>query len=335
MKKNTLTRFVQDALGVASKMGVYLDDSGEALKMDAGESLFFERELESVEQRLYETKLRELKYRKLIPVSNRDGAGAETITYYQWTRVGMAKIIANPSDDLPRVDLFAKRFTQNVYSIGTAFGFSTQELRAAAMAGRPLEMFKVDAARRAVHEKENDIAWNGETDYNLPGFLNNVNIPTVQAPLNGGASSRLWINKSPDEILADVKTMVSGIHTSTNRIHSGNTLLLTSDNYDHIAMTPRSSLSDTTILEFILQKSNTYGIDTIDWLKELEGAGTGASNMHILYENTDEVLEQRIPLEMINHPPQIVNLEFKVPVEARNGGVVVRYPLACRTMYDV
>lgn len=339
MGNENITRFVQDALNTAERMGVFVDSQGNVLSVDtlrgdAGETLFFERQLESVEQKLYETKLRELKYRKHIPVSNRDGAGAETIVYYQWTRVGMAKIIANPTDDLPRVDVFATRFTARVYSLGEAFGYSTQELRAAAMANMPLETFKVSAARRAIRELENKLAFNGDANYNITGFLNNANIPTVQAPAGAGAS-RLWTLKTPNEIIADVLTMVTGIRNVTNGVHEGNTLLLPITQYNHIAGTPRSDLSDTTILEFITKPGNTYGLKEVDWLTELTGAGTGGTDMAMLYEKDPEVLEARIPMEMISHPPQIKNLEFTVPIEARNAGTVVRYPLACRTMYNI
>lgn len=339
MGNETMTRFVQDALGTAERMGVFVDSAGnvlgvDALRGDAGETLFFERQLESVEQKLYETKLRELKYRKHIPVSNRDGAGAETITYYMWTRVGMAKIIANPSDDLPRVDVYATRFTAQVHSLGESFGYSTQELRAAAMANMPLETFKVSAARRAIHELENKLAFTGDANYNITGFLNNANIPTVQSPV-GASTFRTWITKTPNEIIADVLTMVTGIRSVTNGVHQANTLLLPIVQYNHIAGTPRSDLSDTTILEFLTKPGNTYGLNEIDWITELAGAGTGATDMAMFYEKDPEVLEARIPMEMITHPPQIKNLEFTVPVEARNAGTVVRYPLACRTMYGI
>ena len=57
--------------------------------------MFFERQLESVESKFYEKKLRELKFRTFLPVSNRDGPGAQTITYYFYTKFGAAKIIAS------------------------------------------------------------------------------------------------------------------------------------------------------------------------------------------------------------------------------------------------
>ena len=204
------SRYLHDCIAAASSLGIVTKE-GEALRADAGESLFLERQLESVETRLYQKKLRELRYRQFIPITNVAGPGAAVITYYLYTKVGMAKIIANPSDDLPRSDVYAERHTMNVHNEGTSFGYSTRDLRQAVFAGVPLDSMKADAARRGIHELENTLAWTGDTSHNIVGFLAHPNVPTVQAPLNAGATSRAWIDKTADEIIEDVRLMTSGI----------------------------------------------------------------------------------------------------------------------------
>lgn len=324
------TQFVRDALGkIDEALG-----TDNVQRVDAGESLFFERQMEAVESRLYEKKRRELKYRRLIPVSNRDGPGVETITYYFYTKTGIAKIIANPADDLPRSDVHATRHTQAVYSLGGSFGYSTRELRKAQFANVPLEMFKVDAARRSIRELENTLAWSGDTDHSIQGLLDHPNIPTVQAPV-GASTFRDWARKTPDEIIADIGALVTGIRDGTNGVHEPNTLLLPIAQYNLIAQTPRATQSDMTILEYIQKPGNSFGLDTVDWLTELAGAGTGGTDLAFCYERDPEVLENRIPLEMQTLPPERRNLEFIVNVESENGGVVVRYPLALYSMYDI
>lgn len=321
------TQFVRDGLlAVEQKLGT---------RLDQGESAFFERQLESVESRLYEKKLRELKYRTLIPISNRDGEGAETITYYLYTKIGMAKVIANPSDDLPRSDVFASRHTQKVHVLATSFGYSTQELRAARFAGVALELFKVDASRRSIREKENGITWLGDTAHGIVGLFAHPNVPTVQAPLDATAATRNWSGKTPDEIIADIRLLTSGVRQATNGVHEANTLVLPIAQYDIIANTPRSTISDTTILEFITKPGNSFGLTLVTWLVDIAEQGTGATDMAMAYERDPEVLELRIPMEMRTHPPQMRNLEFIIPVEAENGGIVVRYPLAVRTLYGI
>lgn len=294
---------------------------------DANETLFLARELESIESTLYEWEEKELKYRELIPVSNEDSPGVNTITYRMITMIGMAKIIANYSDDLPRADAITKEYSQSVKTVSTSFGYNTQEVRAATTANKPLERIKADAARRAIREKENSICWTGEDSHGIIGFLNNPNIPVLAA--GAGVGGTTWILKTPDEILLDVSLMVSELRTQSKGIHSGDTLLLPIPQHTLITTLPRATNSDTTIAKFILN-NDAYGIKKIDWLNELTLAFVGGTkDGAIFYERNPRIIQNRIPLEMVTHPAQEDGLEFIIPVEARNGGVVVRYPLAC------
>ena len=304
-------------------------------RFDANETLFLARELESIESTLYEYEQRELKYRELIPVSSRDNPGAESVTYRMITKLGMAKIIANYSDDLPRADATTAEYTQKVKSIGTSFGYSTQELRAAAMANVPLDTIKADAARRAIREEESTLCWTGNTTYNITGFLNNSNIPSQAVTAGVGGST--WALKTADEIIKDISDGVSQIRSQSLGLHSANTLLVPIAQYNLISQLPRSSNSDTTVLEFVTKPGNTFGLTLIDWLSsELDNAFTGSTeDGAVFYERSNKVLENRIPLEMVIHPVQERNLEYIIPVEARNGGVVVRYPLACLFMTGI
>jgi len=304
-------------------------------RLDANETLFLARELESIETKLYEYKVKELKYRRLIPVSNEDSPGAETITYRMITKLGMAKIIANYADDLPRADAITQEFSQKVKTIGTSFGYNTQEVRAAALANKPLDKIKADATRRAVREEESQIAWNGNATYGIIGFLNNANIP-IQAVV-AGVGGTTWVLKTPDEIIADISTGTGQIRTQSKGIHAANTLLLPIPQYNIIATTPRASTSDLTILEYITKPGNAFGLTTIDWLSDQLTAAFvgGTKDGMIFYEMDEEVIQNRIPLEMITHPIQERNLEYVVPVEARNGGVVIRYPLAMLIMTGI
>lgn len=327
-----VTRFVQDGLKVLRELG---QADPEGMRLDAGESAFFQRQLESIEARLYEKKFKELKYRRLIPVSNRDGAGAHNIVYYLYTKIGMAKIIANPSDDLPRSDVHAAEFSAKVHSLGTSFGFSTKDMRRAARTNVPLEMMKVDSARRAIRVEESEITWNGDSAHGMLGVFTNTNIPNDQAPLNAGASSRAWADKTADEILLDISTLLSAIQTATNGVHEANTLLLPLAQFRLIANTPRAIGTDTTILGFIMNPVNKFGLDEVDFLVELAGSGTGASDQALAYERDPEVLELRVPMEMQLLPPERRNLEMITNIESEIAGVVIRYPLAMRKLYDI
>lgn len=302
-------------------------------KQDSNEGIFFARELESIEQKLYEFKLRELLYRKHIPVSNRDNPGAEEVTYYMFGKVGMAKVIANYGDDSPRADVYGQMFKQKVRSLGASYGYTTQEMRAARMVGRSLEEMKAVAARRSIHEKENKVAWNGDADYNLQGFLTNSNIPTAE--VLAGVGGKPWSVKTADEIIKDIMTGVNAVKLQSKNIHQANTLLLPLGEMTRIGALhlPNTNVS---VLKYIRENAEIFGLTTIDQLAvELDTAGTGGTKLAIYYEKDPEVLELRIPLEMMALPVQYRNYEFVINIESRIGGVVVRYPLGIYFQYGL
>ena len=78
--------------------------------LDANESAFFQRELEYVKSNTYDVKYPELKARRLFPLNPEVDPGATKITYQQYDQTGIAKIIANYADDLPRADIKGKEF---------------------------------------------------------------------------------------------------------------------------------------------------------------------------------------------------------------------------------
>jgi len=294
--------------------------------LDANETMFFARQLEEIEATVYAFEKTELKYRQFIPVSNKDNPGANTITYRMLEQVGSFKVIANYSTDLPRSDAYMSEFSQKVKGFGGAIGYSTQDLRAAAMTGISLEMTQADALRRAYNETLNSVCWNGDIESGVQGILDNANIPTVAAA-NGAGGNSEWSTKTADEIVLDVRTILSRIMTQSKGIHKANTFLMPRAQYNIIEGLPRSTHSDMTVLEFL---KKTYPDVTFDVLEtELDSAFTSnTEDGAIVYQKSPRVLEYRIPLELLLHPVQIKNLEFIVPGEARLGGVVVRYPLA-------
>jgi hypothetical protein len=295
-------------------------------RLDANETLFFLRQLEEIEAELFEFDEKMLNYRRDIPVNNNINPGATTATYRMIEKVGKAKVGKGAyAGDVPRADARATEFTQNIRGITSSFGWAIDEIRAAAMGNMPLSRIKSEAAARSIHEQENAIAYNGKTDEGLLGFLSpeqNINSLGVAKDWSGTAS--------PDEIIQDFQTIISTIRTQSLGTRTPNTVLLPLDQHMQLGSIPRATGSDVTVMEFILNKKNVFGIDSIDPLPdELDNAFTsGTEDGAIFYEKNPKVIEQRIPLEIIVHPVQVKGFEFIFLVESRHGGTVIRYPLA-------
>ncbi len=305
-------------------------------RADVGEAAFLERDLELIEARVYEYHLRELKFRRLFPVSN-EGQGSETIAYDLVRGAGAAKIISSGADDLPRADAFVDRFYAVVRSVGISFGYTTRELRNAAFANRPLEVMRGAAARRGMEEKLSDLAWNGDAQYNIIGILDNPNIPQAEVAAPASGTDRTWAggDKTPLEIIADITTAISDIVDLTNQVQTPNTVVVPVAQYEYLIRTPYSDRVPMSIMRYITDPLNKFGIDLFEQAPELAATGPGGEDQMLVYERTDEVLSFRIPMELRALPPQPRNLEFLINMEAECAGLVVRYPLACSFSFGI
>jgi len=305
--------------------------------LDAGESIFFTRQLEHVKARTYDKKFAQLKARMLIPVSFEAGPGAESIRYEQFDQVGIAKVVADYAKDFPRADVAAEEFISPIKSLGASYGYSVQEIRAAQHAGKPLQQRRANAARRAIAQQENTIAFIGDADHNLPGWFTNANIPDVALPNDGGTGGTDFADKigTPDLIVRDLNSLVNAVITQSNGVEVPNTLLLPIAQKTLIASTPRSTTSDTTILNYFLQ-NNSADLRDCEWVNELAAANGFVSNdSAIVYDRNPDAFTLEIPQDFEQFRPQEKGLEFEVPVHARIGGVLLYYPLSQAMSDDV
>ncbi len=315
-------RFDSWSKRISSELAIFC--SGDE-RRDANETAIFARQLEYIYTTTYDVKYPEFKARTFIPLDSSVPTGAETYTYRQFDQIGAAKLIANYADDLPDVTVFGKEFTGHCRSLGSSYTYSVQEVRRAAMANYPLDANLAKVARRTIEALHDKIAAFGDASALLGGFLNNANVPII-APITGS-----WDTATPDQIIADMNKLVNSIPIATNGIHIPDTLLLDIASFTKLASTPRSTVSDTTILAWYL--ANSPFIRNIDHWYLLDLADTDLDGPRaVAYQRSPEVLGMVVPQEFEQFPPQMENLAFRIPCHSRSGGVKMTYPLACAYM---
>ena len=323
--------------------------------LDANESAFFARQLEYIKPKTYDILYPEYKSFRLMPVSTEAGPGAQVIVYRSYNTVGLMKIISNYADDLPRADTYGAEFFTPVRSLGVSYGYNLQEIRGAQLAGLPLQQRKANAAMRAYQQAVNRIAWfarPSDKQYaGLTGLLYNLNITKTTAS-TGAASGKIQWNqagqgvKTPDEILIDLNFLPINIIDQSKGLHAPDTLALPPKQWGYIASTPRSTISDTTILQFFLK--NNPSITTVEWVNELKDlsplpstvtsettAGSGTGNIMIAYKKDPDMFTLEVPQMFEQLPVQERNLEYVIPCHARIGGVIIPYPLSMYIMEGI
>ena len=294
--------------------------------LDEGESIFFARELEFVKSKTYDIKYPDLKARLLFPVDFETNAGAETITYEQYDQVGVAKIISNYADDLPRADVKGKEFTARVRTLASSFGYNYDEIQAAKMAGKPLATRKADAAKRANMVLENRIAFFGDATHSLQGFFSNPNTQAVVIPADGAGGLVTLASKTPVQIVRDMASLFTAVHAISKGKEVADTLMMPITQYNYIFATQFSAASDKTIGEWFLE-SNPHCKEIV-WVNECKGAGAGATDRMVAYKRDPNALTLEVPSDFKQLPVQEKNLEYIVPTHQRTGGVLIYYPLS-------
>jgi len=292
---------------------------------DANESIFFARELEHIKSKTYDIKFPELKARLLFPLDFEANAGAETITYEQYDQVGMAKIVSNYADDLPRADVKGKEFTSRVRTIASSYGYNYDEIQAASMAGKPLPQRKANAARKANAILENKIAFFGDEIHNIQGFLTNPNLQEVTLAADGTGDSKTLASKSADNMVRDIASLFTAVHDVSKGVEFADTLMIPINQFNLIANTRLSDIN-MTVMKFVME--NNPHLKEIVWVTEMKGSGAGGTDKMVAYRRDPDALSMEIPSEFKQLPVQEKNLEYKVPTHQRFGGVLVYYPLS-------
>ena len=297
-------------------------------------SVFFARELDYVKSQSYDVEYPELTALSLFPMSSEVDPGAETVTYYSYDKVGLAKIISNYATDLPRADVKGKPTTAIIKSLGASYGYSIQEMRASAMAGKSLDTRKAESARYQIDYLNNKIAWCGDEETGLRGVLSKDTDVPLYVLANGAKGSTKWSEKTEDEILADINGMLKQMARTTKKVEKADTLGLPSESYLEL-QGRRIEGTDTTVLSYIQKNLKDIkeivscpeldpdSVDTNPYAKETDGQG-----VMLLFKNDARKLTLENPLPFMQYPVQTEGLEMVVPCEARTAGVLIYYPMS-------
>lgn len=284
---------------------------------DAG--LFTARQLEMVRNKIYEEKLPQMNGLSLVPIASDAPEWAETIVEKTYSQAGMAKIIANYADDLPRADVAADERAVKVKSLGASYGYSLHELKAAVANRTDLPTAKARAARRAVEIKLNQIALLGDPEYGLNGFINHPNLG--ETALTGA-----WKTQTAEKVLEDLDNLYNTVILQSKGVHQPTHLIMALSDYQTLGSKYLSDADKTSVLAFFKKK---YPHLTIQGIWELEKAGdSGNKNLVICYEKALDNLNLELPKDFEQLPAQERNLELVVNCIARVGGVFLRYPLS-------
>lgn len=299
------------------------------VRMDAGETAIFARQLEHIRAKTYDVEYEDLRALDFIPLDGDVPAAAETLTRRSWDYAGMAQIIESYADDLPTVTLLGRELTTPIKSLGAAYDYTIQDVRAAAMANVPLDAKKASAARRMVDLKIDNLLAFGDAAHGIPGFLNHANVPVVEKAADGFLGGWVADNQTAVEVLEDLQHMANKITLQTKEVHTATHILLPTDEYLYAARKSFTEAPQMTALTVFLQARREMGMPvTVQSWSKLDTADTpGTGGRAVVFARKEDVVSAVLPLPFEQLPAQSQRLSFYVPCHARCGGTTVHRPL--------
>lgn len=287
--------------------------------MDDSEGLFLQRELNFLQARAYETKYPAYKaktiFAKDAEVSPR---GQNSYTYKLNAMTGEAGI-GSLAGEIPLADVKGTPKTATIVPIKLGTSYDVAEIDAAMKAGMPLAQYKMDSLIKGLERTQNSLAWTGNTEFGINGFLDNTSngIPLVTGSAWGDMSGV----DIADEIITHMNTAFDNFQEEVTELY------LSPEYYKRLDRGYNSSSFATgmTIKNWLLQNTS---LNVIDFVPELDGAGTDGVDRMFFLNGSPERRPTFVYEENDFMPAQPKGLSFLIPAYAYNGGVKVVYPEA-------
>lgn len=316
----------------------FLTDARGQMLNDAASLSFAQNNLSYVEPGIYRRKYQNADYRRHLPVVTEGQSWAASATWYAMDQVGEAKFVTGATTDIPYVGVTMDQFNSPNYMIASGFEWNVEELNQALIAGVNMSAEKPALSRQVVERRLYQIAMIGATEKGaaFTGLINDTGVTSYTVAATGNGSSTFWANKTPDQILTDVNTLLGGIPTATNEVEYADTLRLPPSAFRYLSSTRLGTNGDSMTILAFLRQNNIYTAETnqpldIQSIPELGTAGTGGNGRMVAYRNAEEVVRFWLPMPFMLLPVRSRSImSFEGAGLARTGGTQIKLTGAIR-----
>ncbi len=260
---------------------------------------FYVNQLENLDRRLYEPLVsvtwgRDIKLRAGISMSNESTsfiqsqfAGEGTLTNTQ----GNMPWVSPETTAIPGVSVNGKKIVTPLRLLAREVSYISVELERSQLTGQPIDVQKINALNILYQMNTDQMVYVGSDDVGAKGLVNNGSV-TANTVATGASGSKLWVNKTPDEILVDVNSELDAVWLASAYALCPSKLLLPPNQFSYIASQKVSSAGNVSILEFLKMNSIANQINgsplDIQPLKWLVNAGAGGTTDRMVAYTNDE-----------------------------------------------
>ena len=297
---------------------------------------YYANQLDNLDSRLYMPLVttswgRDIKLRSGISMSDSSlsfirssfgGVGTQSATGKPW--------LSPNSTTIPGVSIDGELVSIPMRLLAREVSYSSVELERSQRAGAPIDRQKFDALNKLYQMSTDEMVYVGDTAVGAKGLINSP-LVTVATVANGAAASPLWSTKTPDEILADVNTILQATWTSSGYDRAPDKLLLPPVQFARLVSTRIPDGGS--VLNFLEENSislrtNGRKLD-IQPLKWLAGAGAGGTDRMIAYTNEEDLVRfSMVPIR--RETSYTLGIRYNTPYLWAYGEVEFIYPETVR-----
>jgi len=259
---------------------------------------FYINQLENLDKRLYEPLVsvswgRDIKLRPGISMSN------ESTSFIQSAFSGVGSLentqgqmpwISAETTAIPGVSVNGRKLVKPLRILGREVSYTSVELERSQLTAQPIDVQKIDALNQLYQMNTDQMVYVGSDDVGATGLVNSADV-TATTVANGVSGSPLWAQKTPDEMLNDVNTLVEGSWAAAAYAVCPGKLLLPPLQFSYIASQKVSSAGNVSVLKFLMENSIANQVNgrplDIQPLKWLVGEGAGATDRMVAYTNDE------------------------------------------------
>lgn len=300
---------------------------------------YYVNQLENLDKRLYEPLVevswgRDIKLRSGITMSNESTSFIRSAFAAAGTlnSTGNMPWISAETTAIPGVSVNGQKVVLPLRLLAREISFTSVELERSQLTGQPIDSQKTDALNTLYQMNTDQMVYIGSSDVGATGIINDPGV-TVTTVANGISGSPLWANKTPDEIVADVNTLLTGSWSAAAFAVCPGALRLPPVQFGYIASQKVSSAGNVSILKYIQDNSIALSINgsplDIQPVKWLTGNGGSGADRMFVYTNAENRV--RFPMVPIRRETAYYQgIRFTAPYLWAFGQVEVVYPECIR-----
>ena len=309
-------------------------------RLQAGDSYtFLMKELEKVDEKIIEP-LTGTDWPRDMPVITGGGL-LESIVSVDVTYASSGRdednLIFDATNDIPVVQADMSQSVARCFNFAEYMSFSTLEREKMISVGRDPETFLNKGIRLHCDKAIDRSVYRGFDKVNSTGLVNNRIISRVGSPTVGAGNSSRWADKTADQILNDINTLIAGIWKACDCSSDAlpNHILVPVEQFGLLVTRKVSDDSERSILTYVLENNLTNqqgGHLVISPCKWCSGIGTSGTDRMVCYINDVSKICFNLTQPLRRMETEYAEMRIKIPYIAQFSEVRFLYYETVRYM---